>query len=289
MFMILTYIVEFDKVHYPLSLTKVSSGSDKSHLLGVIDSLKKELAMYKSQTGNQKSIMTPILDVSMSRSHAPTNNFSHGYGMGHQGEIHNHYSPNLDSIKKIDSRYAFAGIEHNISPPQPQYQGQPHLIETPSVTLETHQAAVDMSQHKAKLLEAKIQALEEKHLMEILKLQDEHASEMRVVLKHTEDLESQVVTLEGELTEWKTIAEERRVAGGKEKERVQQREIEALKRKQNETVSNEKLLRAQLKEARETIDNERKKFGVTRKVNSREKIRVGSPWKKPVSRSGNKN
>ena len=50
MFIILTYIVEFDKVHYPLSLTKSSPAQEKNHLVGMIESLRKELAFYKSQS-----------------------------------------------------------------------------------------------------------------------------------------------------------------------------------------------------------------------------------------------
>lgn len=280
MFMILTYIVEFDKVHYPLSLSKVNSGSDKSHLLGVIDNLKKELAMYKSQTTNQKSMISPMLDVSMSRSHAPTQNY--GHAIGGIGEANQLYSPNLDSIKKIDSRYAFAGGDHmSVHQQAPVYQ----MEQQSSVSHESHRAAMEMAQQKIKLLESKIQAMEGKQAKETIKLQEEHASEMRVVLKHTEELEAKIFELEEEAAQWRTVAEERREAGGKDKERALQREIEGLKRRVNEVTSNEKLLRAQLKEARETIDNERKKFGVSKKALSREKVRIGSPWKKPVSRS----
>lgn len=50
MFVILTYIVEFDKVHYPLSLVKSVPAQEKTHLVGVIDALRKELAFYKSQS-----------------------------------------------------------------------------------------------------------------------------------------------------------------------------------------------------------------------------------------------
>jgi hypothetical protein len=62
MFLILTYIVEYDKVHYPLSLNKVIELlpecmlDEKSQLVGMIDSLKKEISYLKSH--NSKTVLT---------------------------------------------------------------------------------------------------------------------------------------------------------------------------------------------------------------------------------------
>lgn len=271
MFVILTYLVEFDKVHYPLSLTKVNPGTDKQHLLGVIDSLRKELASAKSQGPILKNLgQNPGLDISMSRSHAPTQTY---VGSNMMGDHLNLISPLSEIIpKSYGARYAGQHQETTFLAPQDN---------------SSHLALVEAAQQKVKLLEAKIEALQAQHTRAANDLQQEHAEEMRTVLRHAKDLEERLEAAEKEIEEWKAVAEQRRDAGGKEKERSLQREVEALKRKLNEANSNEKLLRAQLKEARETIDIERKKFGVAYRPASREKVqRLGSPWKRPVSRSG---
>ena len=279
MFVILTYMNEFDKVHYPLSLTKVSGGTDKSHLLGVIDSLKKELAMYKSQGSHNKSLVNPALDISISRSQVPTQTFM---GSGLHSDHNNILSPQTDIFKTQPPRYAFQNGEY-------------HTSGLASPSIQVHQqidpaqnsaAFLEVGQQKVKLLEAKIEALQSQHKVELAKMQEEHAEEMRTILRHAQELEEKMASVEQELEEWRSIAEQRREAGSKDRERGLQREIEGLKRKLNESNANEKLMRAQLKEARETIDVERKKFGVSYKSTSKDKIRPGSPWKKPVSRSG---
>lgn len=274
----LTHLDEFSKVHYYLTLEKVGIGAEKAQLLGVIDSLKKELSLYKSQTINQKSIMNPMLDVSICRSHAQTNQY--GTDQIFTEPQPPLFPPHLEPIKKIDNKYAFTSNEQ-----QAQYRQANNL---PLISLQMHESAMEMQQQKVKLLESKILEIEERYAAEMLKVKDEHAKEMRVVLRHTEDLENRTAELEEELAEWKSIAEQRRATGGKEKEKELQRELELLKRKLNECASNEKLLRNQLREARETVDYERKKYGVSKKTPSREKGRLGSPWKKPVSRSGKK-
>ncbi len=271
MFVILTYMVEFDKVHYPLSLTKVNAGTDKQHLLGVIDSLRKELASVKAQGPVLKNFVPNTgLDISMSRSQAPTQTYM---GSGMMGDHLNLMSPQSEIIpKSYGPRYSGHHHETTFLPPQDN---------------SSQMALVEAAQQKAKLLEAKIEALKAEHARAVNDLNHEHAEEMRTVLRHAKDLEEKLEAAERETEEWKTVAEQRRDAGGREKERALQREVEALKRKLNEANSNEKLLRAQLKEARETIDIERKKYGVAYRPVSREKAqRPGSPWKRPVSRSG---
>lgn len=252
-------MVEFDKVHYPLSLSKVNAGTEKTHLLGIIDSLRKELAA-KSQGSAHKSLANPMLDISLSRSHAPTHTFMGSGTLQDQTPI---LSPQTEILKH-----------------QPRY-GQDHIHP------EANSMAIEGYQQKVKLLEQKMDALQRKHESEILKQQEEHAEEMRTILRHAQELENQIDGLNKEIDQWKDIAEQRRESGGKEREKNLLRDIETLKRKLNEANSNEKLLRAQLKKATETIDYERKKYGVAFKPASREKIqRPGSPWKKSASRSG---
>lgn len=276
MFMILTYMVEFDKVHYPLSLTKVSAGTDKSHLLGVIDSLRKELAVYKSQGSNQKSIVNPMLDMSMSRSHAATHTF-----MGSGFDQNPILSPQTEHVKQHPTRY-------NMIPPEMAAN-----LHSPAHYQSLDPTSIfEMGQQKAKLLQAKIEAQQQDFNSSFAKQQAEHAEEMRTILRHAQELEERLAFAEGEVEQWKTVAEQRRETGGREREKALQKEIEALKRKVNEATANEKLARAQLKEARETIDVERKKFGVAYKPardikdNGLEKASRLSPWKRPNSRSG---
>ena len=269
--MILTYMVEFDKVHYPLSLAKVSAGTDKSHLLGVIDSLRKELSVYKSQGPNQKSMVNPMLDISMSRSQAATHTF-----MGSGFDQNPILSSQTEYMKHQPLRYNMtpSDITTNLHSPAHYQSLDPTSI-------------FEMGQQKAKLLQAKIEAQQQDFADSIAKLQAEHAEEMRTILRHAQDLEERLAKAEGDVEQWQTVAEQRRETGGREREKALQKEVEALKRKINEANANEKLVRAQLKEARETIDVERKKFGVAYKSASREKVlRPGSPWKRPVSRSG---
>lgn len=261
MFMILTYMVEFDKVHYPLSLSKVNSGTDKTHLLGVIDSLRKELASYKTQGTGQKSMTNPALDLSISRSHTGPPTFQNGQTLlAEQLLLSPHPEP-----------------KHYGSQPQGYQQ-----FSAPGADSQLLEAA----NQRSRLLEAKISALQRQHADEIAKLAAEHGDEMRLVLKHAADLEQDVARLAEEAAQWKEVADQRRMSGGKEREEALKKDVEVLKRKVNEALANEKILRAQLKQARDTIDQERKKFGVVGRKNSREKVaRPDSPWKKPASRS----
>lgn len=257
MFMILTYMVEFDKVHYPLSLSKVNSGTDKTHLLGVIDSLRKELASYKTQGTGQKSMTSPALDLSISRSHLGPPTFHNGHTL---------LADNVLLSPQAEPRH-YASQAHHPAPAD-------------ALLLET-------ANQRASLLEAKISAMHRQHAEEISRLTIEHGDEMRTVLKHAKDLEDEVARLSEEAAQWKEVADRRRLAGGRDREEELKRDVDALKRKVNEAVANEKMLRAQLKQARDTIDQERKKFGVVGRKDSREKVaRPGSPWKKPASRSG---
>lgn len=166
-----------------------------------------------------------------------------------------------DPIRHIDSKYTFQA-------------------DTAGTQVDLLKQENDILKQKVAKLTEKVTAVEKK------KEEEKRASEERLRERES-DLEDAKKELEERQSEWDSEkqqyeAELTRMYSSKG-ESAKDREILDLRRKLNEMRSNERMLRAHLKQANDSLELERKKSNL---VHRKFTTRNDSPWKQPLSRSG---
>ena len=253
MFVILTYMVEFDKVHYPLSLLKSSPGNEKTHLIGVIESLRKELTFYKSGPAPSRQPQTPA-DTSLRRSSPSLSHQSQTRGPGDsmlQFGVPAGPVPGLGAagkIRQIDSKYNFDNMDGGRNGGDSRY--------------------IDMLKEENEILKEKVSRLEEK----VRYISEKRSEEKEKFEERLGEMLEEAEALRKEMEEreecWR-----REKSGGKGAEK----EIEEMRRKLNEAKFGERKAKEEAKRAKEELEVERKK--------NSGRGRIGTPVKRGASRS----
>jgi len=250
MFIILTYMVEYDKVHYPLGLNRVSADSGNNrHLMGVIEGLRKELNYYKGEhaTGGSQHANT-----SHSRIQAAPAYSTSGTGQ-HQSNIPGPLQPSPFSpmLSNIDNKYTF---DHN-------------------------EDTTSLYRQKCEKLEEKLKLLEREYQEDKERTFTIQRGEIQLFSDKLQAMEEREAALIAEVAHWKKIAEER-MGGRNTRERELEREVSTLNRKINEMKNNERILRGEIREGRDKIEMERKKYGLLPRSRSNS---ASKPYYKPSS------
>ncbi len=304
MFIILTHIMDYDQAHYPLSLKKVNSESEGSHLVEVIGGLKKELSIYKSGVASDTK--------SFYRAEAPEQSMLAGNNnplYQTSGTFQNNILANPGINKPYNQAPTFAsgpfinpgsrtvvnqGIDPSYNQPIIGHSSSPSQTGQSTIVQQLQKRIRELEQEKVDAEGLQVEEIETlgsriDRLEEIIKERDEE----------NRDLKEQLTIAEQEIEEANSAYQIAPGAGSAKERRLQQ-QVDTLQRKVNELLSTERLLRQELRKSQDELAQERKRIGVAvrrgsgniKSLNSRsaskKNSRGNSPWKKssPNSKPG---
>lgn len=298
MFVILTYMVEFDKVHYPLSLNKVSFGNNQAHLIGTIQNLKKELSFYKSQGNSSMQSSSMMQGGGGGSVHSSFMGPSSNHSQFQPPGVINQILPNSSGVSGSQTL--------NLGNVDSQTSNQGQIFGS---QLQASQTSVTPTQEDMKVLMLKIDELQG----EIGRLKTQETGQKEGFKKKKGKVglaeprprkllpQPQNASLNSSSEDENDGDELEQNVNSTNNKRTKNREVELLRAevqtlriKVDEMSKTEKMLLRQLKEANEALELERQKRSPLNQIKksglsgtSKRDKRPDSPWKKGNrSRSG---